>query len=118
MIKRKPRQVGEALGFVDRKKIFITTKLFFSLEETEQKLFDRFVKCQERLKTDYVDALFMHAVESVKKMKHDAFHSLADRFLADSGTFITSLPALCHPLSESHLVAWHCAPGMPVDRPA
>lgn len=69
------RLIGEAMPHMDRKKIWITTKIHFNMEETEEKILDRFSKCQERLKTDYVDAFYIHAADSVEKLSHKGFHS-------------------------------------------
>ena len=64
------RKIGEALQQVDRKKVFVTTKLKLEDKDTEQSILDRFGKCRERLKTDSVDALFMHDVSDVKVLNH------------------------------------------------
>ena len=56
------RLIGGAMQHMDRKKIFITTKLQIKDEDTEQTILDRYAKCLERLKTDYADALFVHGV--------------------------------------------------------
>ena len=68
------KMVGEALQFMDRKKVFITTKLHFEENATKEELLDRFTKCQERLKTDYVDALYIHSASTVKILNHTGFH--------------------------------------------
>lgn len=52
-------RIGEAMEFLDRKKIFITTKLAIEGEETEEQITERFGQCLDRLKTDYADALCM-----------------------------------------------------------
>lgn len=69
------RKIGEAIQGVERKKIFITTKLQVAPEQTEQMILDRFAKCQERLRTPYVDALYLHAVEDPALVKHEGFHA-------------------------------------------
>lgn len=70
------RSVGEALKGRDRSKIFITTKLNLQFGgSTKAEIRQRFFRCLERLQTDYVDCLMMHAVPNVEQIKHDAFHS-------------------------------------------
>ena len=44
------------------------TKLKVKPEEKEQSILDRFGKCLERLKTGYVDSLFMHSVTQVSRL--------------------------------------------------
>jgi len=77
------RLIGEAMPHMDRKKIWITTKIHFNLNETEEKILDRFSKCQERLKTDYVDAFYIHAADSVEKLSHKGFHSAIEKLKAE-----------------------------------
>jgi len=77
------KAIGDAMEFMNRKKIWITTKIHFKPEETEQNLLDRFTKCQERLNTEYVDALFIHGVESVDILNHKDFHAVVKKLKAD-----------------------------------
>jgi len=77
------RKIGGAMPHMDRSKIFVTTKLKVKDEDTEQTLLDRFGKCQERLATDYVDALYMHAVTDAALVKSEAFHSAVAVLKAD-----------------------------------
>lgn len=68
-------KIGEVMQFMERKKIFITTKLQIKENDTKQSILDRFGKCQERMQTDYVDALYMHSVKNVDWFKNEHFHS-------------------------------------------
>ncbi len=77
------RKIGMALPEMDRKKIFVVTKLILRPDDTEQTLFDRFTKCQERLDTEYVDALYIHNATLVKEVSHEAFHQTATRLKRD-----------------------------------
>ncbi|MDJ0765641.1 MAG: aldo/keto reductase [Myxococcota bacterium] len=77
------RKIGEAMAHMDRKKIFIVTKLEIKDGDTEQTLLDRFDKCQERMKTDYVDALYMHSVRDPKLVAHEGFHAATTKLKAD-----------------------------------
>jgi predicted aldo/keto reductase-like oxidoreductase len=78
------RKIGEALQHVDRGKVFITTKLLVEEKDTVDTLVDRFGKCQERLKTGVVDALFMHSVNEAATVSSEAFHA-AFRRLKEGG---------------------------------
>lgn len=72
------RAVGEVLkrGSVDRKSIFITTKLNISRgEQTKDVIKDRAVKCLERLRSDYIDCLQIHMVPTVELLKHEGYHA-------------------------------------------
>ena len=69
------RMIGEALAHIDRKKVFITTKVGVSENDDKASILRRFGKCQERLKTDYVDAFFMHGVPRIGDLDNKAFHA-------------------------------------------
>ncbi len=77
------RKIGEALPHMDRSKIFVVTKLHLEEKDNEQTILDRFAGCQERLKTDYLDALYLHAVSDVKTVTHPGFHSAVAKLKAD-----------------------------------
>ncbi len=77
------RKVGEALQHMDRKKVFITTKLWIEASDTLEKILDRFGKCQDRLRTDSVDALYMHSVPTVALLGHAGFHEAVRTLKAD-----------------------------------
>jgi len=77
------RQIGEVMPSLDRKKIFITTKLKVNPDDTEDTIRDRFAKCQARMKTDYVDALYMHNPEKVATLTHDGFHKAVARLKSE-----------------------------------
>lgn len=72
------RKIGEAMAHLNRKNIFLVTKLKIGDADTESTILDRFRKCQERLKTEYVDALYMHSVTDVSTVSHEGFHRAAD----------------------------------------
>lgn len=75
--------IGRALPFMDRKKVFITTKLGVSADDTEASLLDRFGKCQERLNTPYVDALLIAGATTVGQIGSEAFHGAVKKLKAD-----------------------------------
>jgi len=77
------RKIGEALQHMDRKKVFVTTKMLIEESDTTEKILDRFGKCQERLRTEYVDALYMHCVTVVSLLDHKGFHEAVRKLKAD-----------------------------------
>ena len=71
------RAIGKALPHVDRNKVFITTKLELTEKDDKGSILKRFSKSQERLNTDYVDALFIHGVTRITDLDNRAFHAAA-----------------------------------------
>ncbi len=71
------RTIGEALKGVDRKSVFVTTKLNMSFVKVTDKagLRERFRKCLERLRLDYVDCLMIHMC-TLAQVKHKPYHEL------------------------------------------
>jgi predicted aldo/keto reductase-like oxidoreductase len=88
------KTIGGAMKHLDRKKVFITTKLELKEGDTEQTILDRYGKCLERLETDHADALYMHAVYHVATTKNEAFHSAYKKLKADSKVRFCGLS--CH----------------------
>jgi len=73
------RAIGDALKGIDRKKIFITSKLnldYFG-GSSKDELKTRFHKILERLQTPYVDCLMIHMAQSAEQLKHTDFHEMA-----------------------------------------
>ena len=72
--------IGKAMQNRDRKSVFITTKLNlnprFMGEPTKEKLKERFMKCLERLQTDYADCLMIHMC-TLDQVAHENFHAVA-----------------------------------------
>jgi len=77
------KSIGEAMQFMERKKIFITTKLLIKDEDTKETILERFGKCQERLKTEYVDALYMHSVKTAALFNNEHFHSAVEQLKSE-----------------------------------
>jgi predicted aldo/keto reductase-like oxidoreductase len=76
------RMIGQAMGHLERKKVFIVTKLPVKKDDTEHSLVERFGRCLSRMKTDYADALYTHAVSDVAMVKHAGFHAAVKRLKA------------------------------------
>jgi predicted aldo/keto reductase-like oxidoreductase len=77
------KYLGQALKFMNRKKIFITTKLHISHNDSEASILERFGKCQARMQTDYIDALYMHGVKDVTLLNHAGFHSVVNKLKSE-----------------------------------
>ena len=79
------KRIGEAMPFMDRKKIWITTKLKLDLDTPEEEILERYRKCLERMKTDYADALFIHGMglNNVAMVKHAGYHSAIEKLKAE-----------------------------------
>lgn len=77
------KKIGESMPHMDRKKIFITTKLQIKDEDTEATILDRFSKCRERLQTDYVDALYIHSAATTDLLENVHFHAVVQRLKTD-----------------------------------
>ncbi|MBN1906432.1 MAG: aldo/keto reductase [Deltaproteobacteria bacterium] len=75
--------IGKAMPYMDRKKIFVTTKLDLKMDDTEQALIERFQKSLGRLKTDYIDALLIAGATSVTQVKSEPFHAAVKKLKAE-----------------------------------
>jgi len=78
------RTIGEALQTHDRKSLFITTKLNLSFNKAVSKagIRDRFMKCLERMKTDYADCLMIHMC-TLAQVKYEPYHELIGELKAE-----------------------------------
>jgi aryl-alcohol dehydrogenase-like predicted oxidoreductase len=78
------RSIGQVIKNRDRKSLFITTKLNFSLGKTDKNgLKQRFLKCLERLQTDYADCLMIHLPQTVEQLKHEPYHQAFQELRAE-----------------------------------
>ncbi|MCP4545068.1 MAG: aldo/keto reductase [bacterium] len=77
------RKIGEALPHLDRKRIFITTKLTVRSETTLEEILDTFRGSLQRLQTDYVDALFMHSVKDTSLLAHPHYHAAVEQLKSE-----------------------------------
>ena len=69
------RVLGRALKQMDRKKVFVTTKLDASQPAPKQAFLERARKALEELQLDYVDCLMMHCPEKAETLKSEGFHA-------------------------------------------
>ncbi len=77
------RKLGQALKHMDRKKIFLTTKIHVAEDESEESILNRFAACQERMKTEYIDCFYMHAVKKVSLLDKPEFHSAVSKLKSE-----------------------------------
>jgi hypothetical protein len=78
------RTIGQVLKGRDRSKVFLTTKLNMVYDKRIDKaaLRDRFLKCLERLGTDYADCLMIHLCP-LALVKHEPYHELIKELKAE-----------------------------------
>lgn len=88
------RGIGQALQFMDRKKVFITTKLLLWGNESKQLVLDKFRQSLKRLNTDYVDALFLHGADKVSQLNQLGFHQAVSELKAEGR--IKYIGVSCH----------------------
>ena len=69
------RALGRALKDIDRKKVFIATKLQVEDDKSKDGFLKRARKALEELQTDYVDCLMMHCPEKAETLKTEGFHA-------------------------------------------
>jgi len=78
------RAIGQVFKTHDRKSVFITTKLnlTFNKQNSKAGMRDRFMKCLERLGTDYVDCLMIHMC-TLAQVKYEPYHELIQELRAE-----------------------------------
>jgi len=78
------RTIGEALNRLDRKSVFVTTKLNLTFDKRVDKagIRERFQKCLERMRLDYVDCLMIHMC-TLAQVKHEPYHEVIRELKAE-----------------------------------
>jgi predicted aldo/keto reductase-like oxidoreductase len=77
------RVLAKVIKFMDRKKVFITTKLEATKGETKEGFLKRARKALEELQTEYVDCLMMHCPEKAETLKDQGFHAAMSELKAE-----------------------------------
>lgn len=77
------KNLGQALKHMDRKKVFITTKLPCDKNTTKEEILKRFDTSQKKLDTEYVDALYLHGVTDIDLLDHQGFHESTNKLKRD-----------------------------------
>ncbi|MCX6556419.1 MAG: aldo/keto reductase [Candidatus Aminicenantes bacterium] len=73
------RAIGQALPGLDRKSLFITSKLEIETDASKENFLRRFAKCLEELQTDYIDCLMMHMPERAELLATPGFHQAMEQ---------------------------------------
>jgi len=102
------RTIGQVLETHDRKSLFITTKLniSFNKQVTKEGLRDRYMKCLERMGTDYADCLMIHMC-TLEQVKYEPYHELIGELKAEGKVRFSGLSnhgadlSLFGPLNDS-----------------
>jgi uncharacterized protein len=78
------RTIGQAFKTADRKSIFLTTKLnlTFNKKISKVEIRERFMKCLERMGTDYADCLMIHMC-TLAQVKYEPYHELIGELKAE-----------------------------------
>jgi predicted aldo/keto reductase-like oxidoreductase len=69
------RVLARVVKQMDRKKVFITTKLGVEDDKTKEGFIKRARKALEELELEYVDCLMMHCPEKAETLKTEGFHA-------------------------------------------
>ncbi len=77
------RTIGSGIKNRNRKSIFISTMLGLSKDVSKEGLINRAHKCLERLQTDYIDCLMIHAPPTVERIKTEGFHAAIRQLKAE-----------------------------------
>ncbi len=75
--------IGDSMPFMDRDKIFITTKLHIDDEDSEESITNRFEECRKRMNTEYVDCLYMHNPSKIETLNHSGFHTATKKLISE-----------------------------------
>ncbi len=73
----------EAIKDLNRKSIFITSKLKMDGEPTKEQIITRVEKCLMRLKSNYLDCMMIHSCPNVKTVYYQPFHEAMDQLKKD-----------------------------------
>jgi predicted aldo/keto reductase-like oxidoreductase len=76
------RLIAKAVEGLDRKSLFITTKLEVLKDVSKEGFLTRARKCLEDLRMEYVDCLMMHMPEKAETLKTEGFHSAMNELKA------------------------------------
>jgi len=77
------RVLAKVIKDMDRKKVFITTKLEVTDDKTKEGFLKRARQALEELQTDYIDCLMMHCPEKAETLKTEGFHAAMSELKAE-----------------------------------
>jgi predicted aldo/keto reductase-like oxidoreductase len=76
--------IGRVIRDFDRKKIFISTKIYEEgAYKSRQDVVERVRKAVERLQSDYVDCVMLHGADNTRILKDEAFHGAMEQLKAE-----------------------------------
>ncbi len=90
------RLIGNVIKDLEREKLFIVTKLAYSIKEYEsaQDIIDRANASLERLQTDYVDCFMIHGAENSERVRNKHYHKAVEQLKKEGK--IRSTGISCH----------------------
>ena len=77
------RIIAKAIQGLDRKSLFIATKLEVKEDKSKEGFIKRARKCLEELQMDYIDCLMMHCPERAETLKTEGFHAAMSELKAE-----------------------------------
>ena len=77
------RAIGEAMQHMEREKIFITSKARVAEGDDAAAVMTKVRQSLERLKTEYLDAFYMHGVPSIAALSHPGYHAAMEQLKAE-----------------------------------
>lgn len=88
--------IGNVIKDLEREKLFIVTKLAYSVKEYEsaQDIIDRANASLKRLQTDYVDCFMIHSAENSQRVKNKHYHKAVDQLKREGKIRFTGIS--CH----------------------
>lgn len=90
------RLIGNIIRGLEREKLFIVTKLAYSVKkyESAQDIIERANASLERLQTDYVDCFMIHGAENSERVRNKHFHKAVDQLKKEGKIRFTGIS--CH----------------------
>lgn len=70
---------GRALVGVSRQDVYLATKIFAGSQMSAAEMMSRLDGCLKRLRTDYVDVFFNHAVNDLARLQNEAWQQFAEQ---------------------------------------
>lgn len=77
------RVVGKAIKGLDRKSVFIASKIEVQEDKTKDGFLKRTRKALEELQVDFLDCMMMHMPEKVETLKTEGFHAAMQELKAE-----------------------------------
>lgn len=71
--------IGSVIKDMERKSLFITSKLEIKEDKSKEGFLKRFNNCLKELKTDYIDCMMIHSPGDVETLKTPGFHEAMEQ---------------------------------------